>query len=145
MKLKTAKKRPQRMTNRHPKAEDGVDVFFLWSTGHWDGPCDGICLYQGQRCAFRMVVRPVQQPRVCAIVEMTDEQYAYEERRQKVFAEMLGPHTYYLPYTPGGRRKRHPSRTPHVSIPQEVVRECYALMGKPVDLSENNVLAWMVI
>lgn len=143
MKLRTAEKRPKRMTNRHPKAEEGVDVFLLWSTGHFDGPCSGICLYQGQRCAFRLVVWPGQQPRICAIVEMTEEQFSYEENRQKIFADMLGPHTYFLPYTPEGKRQRHPPRTPYVRIPQEVVSKCYEIRGKEADLSENKVLAWM--
>lgn len=129
------------MTNRHPQARDGDDLFFLWSTSHYDGPLCGICLYKGQKCAFRYVVW--EYPRLCAIVPLTEDQYAYEEARQRIFAEMLGPHTYY-DYV-DGKRKRRPSRTPHVMVPQETISECYRLRGREADLSENEVLAWMEI
>lgn len=143
MKFRTAYRKNLRMTHRHPKAADGVDVFFLWSCTHYDGPMSGICLYKGQKCAFKAVVGSFEKRRIFAIVALTDEQFAHEEWRQKIFAEMIGPHTYYR--YEEGRRRRHPPNQPHVDIPREIVMKCYALRGKETDLSESNVLAWMEI
>ena len=89
------------------------DVLYQWHIGYEDGPLSGVCLWRGVRYRFQCVEwdwRPTggvdedgepvtEQVRVFHLVELTPEEWAYEDERHESFRAHVGTHTDYDPVT----------------------------------------------
>lgn len=73
---------------------DRSEVRLLWHSGFWDGPINGLCLFQGRKCWFEMCEDGASYRRFL-VLELTAEELADEERWHALFREHVGTHTDY--------------------------------------------------
>jgi hypothetical protein len=131
---------------------DAKDVRILWHCGYYDGPLDGICLYQGRKCWFEIFqslrVEDVRK-RVdneggsvwldyyvrYLVVELSDDQITEEDYWHELFRQKIGTHCDY-------DEKEH--RQIGGLKPQEVWAEYFDAAPKinSRDFSQNHVLGW---
>ncbi len=71
------------------------DLRLLWHNSFWDGPINGILIYQGRKCWFESIVDLEEDIRQFVIIELTPEQLKEEEYWHKLFQEYVGMHTDY--------------------------------------------------
>lgn len=68
----------------------------LWHSGFYDGPLNGMCLFNGQKHWFRLLDEDEQtQERTFEIVQLPDEEIAALEKDHAQFAKHVGTHTEY--------------------------------------------------
>jgi hypothetical protein len=98
MKLSDIKKQEDVLTlikSKIPKLNQEPE--FLYHNDYWDGPINGICMFNNQPCYFGMVKEyfsPYQQ-RIFAIVCLTKFEWKKEKYRHKMFEKYVGTHTSY--------------------------------------------------
>ena len=112
----------------------------LWFSDFWDGPRSGMLEYNDERCWFEVIAENEDDDltgwyRRFVIIRLTADQLAEEDRWHALFRENVGWHTDYLEEAPG----RYEGL-----CPQEQHQAFYAQYQKrvPLDLSNNEVLAW---
>ena len=126
-----------------------TQVRLLWHSRYYDGPLDGMLLFQGKKFWFRIFraqqieeVRPRVDSQGLAwrdyyvrylVIELTETQVSEEEHWHSTFSELVGPHT---DYDEAGERSHVP--------PKQGWQSYFTLSKekKPLDLSENPVLGW---
>jgi hypothetical protein len=130
---------------------DERDVRLLWHNDYYDGPLNGILLYQGKMCWFQIFhalrtdeVRSREDKDGIAwndhfvrylLVELSEEQVKEEKYWHELFQKKVSTRS---DYDENGHRK-----TGEVK-PKEMWNEFYEpyKMRKPSDLSNNLVLGW---
>ena len=104
------------------------EVQIVWIVESWDGPRSGVLLYRGERCWFEVVAENNSDDagwyRRFAVVELTREQAAEEQRWQELFEEKVGHHPNLQPR----------DRWPEFYEPYQ--------HRTPVDVSRNQALGW---
>jgi|GraSoi_2013_60cm_1033757.scaffolds.fasta_scaffold23308_2 hypothetical protein len=77
------------------------EVRLLWHCGYWDGPLNGICLYQAERYWFE-AIDPFDEekdeyvyPRRMGIYMLSPEELCAEEEIHQHFQQYVGMHTDY--------------------------------------------------
>lgn len=119
------------ITGRYPRIL-AEQVTLLWHDRFWDGPCNGVCLYQGRKYyygCFEEAEDGSPWYRRFALYELTPEQLADEEFWHELFREKVGTH-----WEPGGSLK-----------PKELHREFYDAYQKRREphYEENNpIVGW---
>lgn len=116
------------------------DVRLLWHCDYWDGPRSGMLEYREERCWFELISENddpdlIQWYRRFAIIRLTSEQLAEEERWHELFRTNVGGHT---DYDLDGREPGKGLR------PREEWHRYYDFYRtrNPRDFSSNEVLAW---
>jgi hypothetical protein len=75
------------------------EIRLLWDSDYWDGPLSGLLLLDGRKYWYQMVEEGSEPYtefyRRFAIVELTGEQLAEEEKWHRLFQEKVGRHTDY--------------------------------------------------
>ena len=77
------------------------DFQLLWHCDYWDGARSGLLLFHGERCWFEVFAEsddedePYVWWRLFAIVRLTPERLAGEERWHTLFRQKVGTHTDY--------------------------------------------------
>lgn len=130
---------------------DEQDVRILWHCGYYDGPLDGILLYQEQVHWFQIFyalrtdeIRSRTDKNGTTwldhfvrylVVELSDEQAKEEAYWHKLFQEEVGTHT---DYNEAGHRTIGALKS------QDIWHEFYEAYKtrKPHDLSNNRVVGW---
>ena len=116
------------------------DVRFLWHVDYWDGPRSGVLEYSGERCWFQVIAENEEDAPQCyrhfAIIRMSAEQLADEQRWHELFRQHVGSHT---DYDETGR-----ARTSGDVRPREQAHHFYDAYAHrtPPDFSGNEVLGW---
>jgi len=113
---------------------DRADVRLLWHSDFWDGPINGLCLYQGRKCWFEACAEGEQDDgfyRRYLVLILTKGQLDEEEFWHELFRRKVGTHTDY------GDAERK-------VLPRETWHEFYDEFGKrgEVDYSGNPALGW---
>lgn len=71
----------------------------LWHADYWDGPGSGLLRYRGERCWFEVFAENDDEDPSCwrlfAILRLTPDQLAEEERWHALFRELVGTRTDY--------------------------------------------------
>ena len=115
-------------------------VQLLWHHDFWDGPKSGLLLYKKERCWFACVAEnegedPASWYRRFAIVQLSAQQLEEEERWHELFRRNVDWHNDYVKELPEwyeGLRPREQWQAFYEPYNNRV----------PLDLSENEVLAW---
>jgi hypothetical protein len=117
------------------------ELQLLWHADYWDGPRSGLVLYRGERCWFEVVAEndDEDEPYVCwrlfAVLRLTPDPLAEEERWHALFREKVGTHTDY-----------DASGVRHVGQlrPQKEGWDFYAAWAArtPMNPDDNEVLGW---
>lgn len=71
-----------------------ADVRYLWHWAYYDGPLSGACLWRGARYWF-VCVDDGGDNRTFHLVELTDEEWAFEDNKHAAFRKFVGTHTDY--------------------------------------------------
>ena len=119
--------------NEHGQLEkiNRQDVHLLWFGDFWDGPVNGLCLYNNEKCWFETCSEDEDGGRRYVLLKLSAEQLADEEKWHELFRRNVGTHTDF------------DEAVPQVK-PQESHRdfyEPYKTRGK-VDYSKNPALGW---
>jgi hypothetical protein len=76
-------------------------VRLLWHCGYWDGPLNGVCLYQGERYWFE-AIDPFDEeqdeyvfPRRMGLYRLSPEELQVQEEIHRQFQQYVGMHTDY--------------------------------------------------
>lgn len=118
---------------------DRDDVRLLWHVDYWDSPRSGILLYQGKPCWFQVVAENKDDDaswyRRFAVLTLSAEQLAEEQRWHELFRECVGGHTDY---------DEHGKRPLGSVQPRERAEEFYTAYRQrtPPDFSKCEVLGW---
>lgn len=122
---------------------------FLWSVGHYDGPCTGICSLNNERCWFQKTHEgSLQQDgkylliRLFAVVKVSEKEYEERLRRHKVFQKYIGYHTTYD--KDGKRRKDTPWLKWYRKLLGRTSKGYYnqSKKWKYLDYGDHEVVAW---
>ena|ERR1051325_2045953 len=111
-------------------------VRLLWHCDFWDGPINGLCEFNSRKYWFTLLDDGEPDaldalPRKFALVELSPEQLADEERWHKLFREKVGTHCDL--------------EEPHPEVkPKESHREFYEAHEKRAkpDYSSNAIVGW---
>jgi len=76
---------------------DRKDIKFIWYNDWWDGPINGMLLYQNRKCRFDLFdreesVNPGNTLQRYIVIELTAEQIETEEYWHALFVEKAGSH-----------------------------------------------------
>ncbi|HNT76083.1 MAG TPA: hypothetical protein PKH77_13800 [Anaerolineae bacterium] len=130
---------------------DVKEVRMLWHCAYWDGPLDGILLYQGKLHWFQIFYTlrtDEMQSRVdeeniawndyfvrYLIIELSEEQIKEEEYWHGLFRQKVGTHTDY---------DENGHRTIGALAPKDMWSEFYEAYKTrtPRDLSNNQIVGW---
>jgi hypothetical protein len=118
---------------------DRADVHLLWHSAFWDGPLSGMVLYRGELCWCQMVAESdpdsAEWYRHFAVIRLSDEQRAEEQRWHDLFREKVGRHTDY------DENQQRPvgELRPREEWPSFYDAYCERT---PQDFSANEVLGW---
>jgi hypothetical protein len=119
-----------------PLKEDGVELAMLWSTGHYDGPRTGVCMYRGRKHWFESICDGYGQRVAYLVVEVTEDDLRTEERRHDLFVALVGLHTDYR--YEDGRRVRLGAQLPVTRLDEYHEQTS----GPRRDFGEREVVAW---
>ncbi len=115
---------------------DRADVRPLWYMDFWDGPINGLCLWNNRKYWFEFIVdedgnEAIDGPRRFLMKELAPQQLEDEERWHELFRQKVGTHCDFEEARPGVK-------------PKELHHEFYeAFQGRPrPDYSKNPVVAW---
>ncbi len=87
-----------------PRFAEGRDVTMLWSSGHYDGPACGVCMFLGRPYWFDRVSGGTHNVEyrgleiasyIYVFVELTDEEFALEKKQNDLFREHVGDYCNY--------------------------------------------------
>jgi hypothetical protein len=110
------------------------DVRLLWYADFWDGPINGLCIYQNKKHWFEMSADdafPDTNQRRFVVLDLSPEQLADEEQWHELFRQKVGTHCDF--------------EEPHPEIkPIEFHREFYDTYQQRAtrDFSANVVIGW---
>lgn len=72
------------------------DIRLLWYGDFWDGPMNGLCIYNDRKCWFEMIEEspdsPVDAPRRFIVVNLSAQELADEEHWHDLFRSQVGTH-----------------------------------------------------
>lgn len=81
-------------------------ITLLWAVGYWDGPMNGVCLYEDRIHWFQMVED--KHPRQFHIFTMGDDAVRVEVTEHLLFEKYVGTHgCYHTAKVPGQRPEHH--------------------------------------
>jgi hypothetical protein len=113
---------------------DRNEIRLLWCFDFWDGPINGMCLYENRKYWFDMLdagENGDSAPRRFLVLDLSTQQLAEEERWHDLFRAKVGTHCDFEEAHPEVKaRELHPE-----------FYEAYKKRVKP-DYSNNPVIGW---
>ena len=122
------------------RALDQSRLEFLWYSDFWDGPKNGLLVFDGSKYWFQMFEESADPDfkdfyRRFLVVELTTAQLEVEERWHILFREKVGCHTDY--------RYNHREELARLK-PRNVQEEFYDQYKRriPLDINGNRAVGW---
>lgn len=118
------------------------EVRLLWYSDYWDGPQSGMLIFGGKQCWFEVVVEnedSLDWNRRFAILTLSADQLADENRWHDLFHRCVGTHTDYTEYD-----DQQDGPPEGIMRPRELHSEFYDAykQREPRDYSKCEVLGW---